>query len=230
MLRTFNVLGKWNELYVSGVVLLVGLALWWRARRRRLPTPPTAVYAFVLAAWISWWIFTRPDRPLGALTFRYEHFAAMATLFLIALFLAALGLRRLTPRALSWLSTAAILFWVLGARAWLTDPLSPLFVWLGAQAAFLSVSVFLNVMNAGNRFALNAENPRWPRLPRSLLYFGYALLTVTSMVWLAASHQVDALAAKDLIGQSGFIAIGMPLALWSLIAGSEALLGPGDVR
>jgi hypothetical protein len=228
MLRPFNVLGKWNELYVSGVALLVGLALWWRARRRRQPLPPTALYAFILAAWISWWIFTRPDRPLGAFTFRYEHFASMMTLFLLALFLCALGLRRLTTRALSLLSTAAVLFWVLGARGWLSDPLSPLFVWLGARAAFLSVSVFLNVMNAGNRFALNTENPRWSRLPRSLLYFGYALLTVTSIVWLAASHQADAIAAKDLIGQNGFIAIGLPLALWSLITGSEDLLGPGD--
>jgi hypothetical protein len=226
----FNALGKWNEVYVSGVALLAGLALWWRARRLRLPVPPAATYAFVLAIWLSWWIFTRPDRFLGALTFRYEHFAAMTTLFLIALFLGTLSLRRLTPRALALLSAAAILFWVLGARVWLTDPLSPLFVWLGAQAAFLSVSVFLNVMNAGNRFALNAENPRWPRLPRTLLYFGYALLTVISMVWLAASHQADALATKDLIGQNGFTAIGLPLAVWSLMTGSQDLLGPGDGR
>jgi hypothetical protein len=227
MSRVFNALGEWNELYVSGVALLVGLALWLRARYRRQPLPPTAVYAFVLAAWLSWWIFTRSDRPLGALTFRYEHFAATTTLFLGALFLGAVILRRLTPRALSLLSTAAILFWVLGGRDWLTDPLSPLFVLFGAQAAFLSVSVFINVMNAGNRFALNTENPHWQRLPRSLLYFGYALLTVISMVWLAASHQADALAFKDLIGQNGYIAIGLPLALWSLMTGSEDLLGDG---
>ena len=85
-------------------------------------------------------------------------------------------------------------------------------------------------MSAGNRFALSAENAAWPRLTRGLLYFGYATLTVISMNWLAAGHQVDALAVKDLLVQNGFVAIGVPLAVWSLLTGSESVLGAGDWR
>ncbi len=49
-------------------------------------------------------------------------------------------------------------------------------------------------MSAGNRFGLNDESAALPRLTRGLLYFGYALLAMASMKWLADQHQVIALA------------------------------------
>ncbi|MEK7784804.1 MAG: hypothetical protein AAB658_05160, partial [Chloroflexota bacterium] len=107
----------------------------------------------------------------------------------------------------------------------LSNPLSPAFGLLGAQAALLSVSIFLNVMAAGNRFALNVESGNFPRYARSLMYFGYALLTVASINWLAASHDVSAMASNEQITRNGYVAIGLPLAFWALIAGSSTVLG-----
>ena len=157
MSRVFDALVEWNGVLVSLFALLVGLGLWLRARLKRQPLPPAMLYAFIFALWTLWWTFTRTGRPLEALYFSYDHIPVVATLFTSVIFLGALVIRRLTPRVLLVITATSVLFWLLGSRALLDDPFSPLFVWLGAQAALISFSIFLNVMNAGNRFALNVE-------------------------------------------------------------------------
>jgi hypothetical protein len=159
------------------------------------------------------------------LNFAYADLSALTTPVLLLL-LGALALaRRLDGRALIHLAAAALVFWLLEFQGWLSDPLSPLHGLFGAEAIFLTASIFLNVMAAGNRFGLNTEAPGFPRTSRGLLYFGYALLTVTNLNWLAAAHNVSAMAVNEQLAQNGFITIGLPLAFWAVLTASASLLG-----
>jgi hypothetical protein len=221
----FTLIAEWNEFCVSAFVLLLSLGLWVRARFRRRPFPSASLYGFIFVAWLAWWILTRPDRPLGALNFRHEHLYAFSTLALGVVFAGSALLRRLNDRNLLLLTAAALAFWLLEFQTLLSDPLSPLFALLGAQAALVSVGIFLNVMGAGGRFGLNLEGGRFHRFARSLMYFGYALLTIITINWLAVSHNADGLRTNDLITQNGFTAIGLPLVFWALLSESETALG-----
>ena len=221
----FRFLARENEVFVAAVALLIGLAGWVQARVRRRPLPAAALYAWIFAVWLLFWTFTRRGQPLGQWSFTYRDIEAlMAPVLLGRLLLAGLA-RRLSRKTLLHLTAAAALLWLLESQSWLSDPLSPLFGLLGAQAIFLSISIFLNVMQAGDHFALNEETRRFPRASRALLYFGYALLTVTTINWLAASHNAPALAQQGQVAQNGFIAIGLPLAFWTLLTASPELLG-----
>jgi hypothetical protein len=223
--RIFGGLAQSNEVFVSLVALAVGSVLWIRQRIGGRTVPAAAVYAWLFGLWLLWWSQTRPGAPLGALTFRYEHLSALATLVLLA-FLLVLGVtRRLRPGALAFLTAAAVLSWVLEFQSLLSDPLSPLFGLLGAQALILSVSIFLNVMAAGDRFALNDTTPAFPRTSRAMLYFGFALLTVTTVNWLAAAHHTTAIGANEQITSNGFIAVGLPIAFWVMVTRHSNLLG-----
>ena len=221
----FRFLARENEVFVAAVALLIGLAGWVQARVRRRPLPAAALYAWIFAVWLLFWTFTRRGQPLGQWSFTYRDIEAlMAPVLLGRLLLAGLA-RRLSRKTVLHLTAAAVLLWLLESQSWLSDPLSPLFGLLGAQAIFLSISIFLNVMQAGDHFALNQETQRFPRASRALLYFGYALLTVTTINWLAASHNAPALAQQGQVAQNGFIAIGLPLAFWTLLTASPELLG-----
>ncbi len=243
--RLLGFLAEWNEVFVSALAVMAGVGLWLQARLQRRPLPPASLYLFLFSLWLMWWIFTRAGRPLGALSFDYRDFSALMTPALLGILLVSVLARRpstrfaselvlslskgqaLSTQTLLHLTAAALLFWLLEFQDFLSDPLSPAFGLLGAQAALLSVSIFLNVMAAGNRFALNAETGRFPRYARSLMYFGYALLTVTSINWLAASHDVSAMANNEQITRNGYLAIGLPLAFWALMAGSKTVMGEG---
>ncbi len=221
----FAFVARQNEVFVAGVALLAGLAGWGRARLRRQPLPAAALYAWLFAGWLLFWSLTRRGQVLGQWSFTYRDIEAlMAPGLLVALVLAALA-RRTTRRTLLHLTAAAVLLWLLESQSWLSDPLSPVFGLVGAQAVFLSVSIFLNVMQAGDHFALNEEHEHFPRLSRAQLYFGYALLTVTTVNWLAASHNAPAMAQQGQVATNGFIAIGLPLAFWTLLTANAALLG-----
>ena len=235
--RLMFFLAEWNELFVGALGVLAGLGLWLRARLKRQPLPPAALYLFIFSLWITWWVFTRGNRPLGVLSFRYNDLSTFMTPVLLGILLVSVATRRpsarfasgqvLSTRFLVHLTAAATLFWLLEFQDFLSNPLSSAFGLLGAQAALLSVSIFLNVMAAGNRFSLNVESGNFPRYARSLMYFGYALLTVASINWLAASHDVSAMANNEQITRNGYVAIGLPLAFWALIAGSVTVLGEG---
>lgn len=225
--RLIGFLAEWNEAFVSALAVIVGVGLWLRARLQRRPLPPASLYLFLFSLWLMWWVFTRAGRPLGALSFNYGDLSAFMTPVLLGILLVSVLARRLSTQSLLHLTAAALLFWLLEFQDFLSDPLSPAFGLLGAQAALLSVSIFLNVMAAGNRFALNAETGRFPRYARSLMYFGYALLTVTSINWLAASHNVSAMANNEQITRNGYLAIGLPLAFWALMVGSKTVMGEG---
>jgi len=223
--RGFAFLARENEVFVAAVAVLFGLAAWLRSRLRHQPLPAVALYAWMFAGWVLFWEFTRRGQVLGRLAFNYRDIEALAMPVLLAgLLLAALA-RRLSRRTLLHLTAAAVLLWLLESQAWLSDPLSPLFGLIGAQAVFLSVSIFLNVMSAGDHFALNEEFEHFPRLSRALLYFGYALLTVTTVTWLAASHNASAMAQQGQVATNGFIAIGLPLAFFTLLTANPDLLG-----
>jgi hypothetical protein len=221
----FAFISRDNEVLVAGLALAIGLLLWLRASIRRQPLPAAALFAWMFAAWLLFWVFTRRGQLLGRLSFQYRDIEAlMALVLLISLLLAGLA-RRLSRQTLLHLTAAAILLWLLESQSWLSDPLSPVFGLLGAQAFFLSVSIFLNVMQAGDHFALNEEAEGFPRMSRAQLYFGYALLTVTTINWLAASHNAPAVAQQGQIATNGFIAIGLPLAFWTLLTANSELVG-----
>jgi len=55
--------------------------------------------------------------------------------------------------------------------------------------------------------------------------FGYALLVVITINWLAASHNASQTAQNNLITEGSFRIIGLPLAFWALIVGSETVMG-----
>ena len=214
-----------NEVLAAAVALVIGLVLWLRERIRRRPLPAAAHFAWIFAGWLLFWVFTRRGQVLGQLSFLYRDLEAlMAPLLLVSLLVAGLA-RRLSRRTLLHLTAAAVLLWLLELQTWLSDPLSPVFGLLGAQAFFLSVSIFLNVMSAGNHFALNEEAQGFPRMSRAMLYLGYALLTVTTVNWLAASHNVPAVAQQGQVATNGFVAIGLPLAFWTLLTANAELLG-----
>jgi hypothetical protein len=226
--RVFGAFTQANEIFVCTLAFLAGLVLWVRARLRGAAAPPAARYAWLFAIWLLWWSQTRPGAVLGALTFRYEHLSALATPVLMIALLAVLLAGRLHApdgRSLTFLTAAAVLAWVLEFQALLSDPLSPLFGLLGAEAVILSVSIYLNVMAAGNRFGLNESTPIFPRTSRALLYFGFALLTVTTVNWLAAAHHATALSANEQITSNGYIAVGLPLAFWALLSRHPSALG-----
>ena len=221
----FVALTEVNEFLVAAAAWSIATTQTVQALLERRRIPAGAVYLWVFGLWVMGWVLTRVGEPLGALNFDYKHLSALMT----PLLLAALGLlaaaRRLTARRLLYLTAAALLFALLEFQALLSDPLSPLFGLLGAEAALLSVSIFLNVMAAGNRFGLNAESATFPRAARGLLYFGYALLTVTTVNWLAVSHHASAMATNEQVTQNGYLAIGLPLAFWALLVGSDELMG-----
>lgn len=221
----FAFIARDNEVFVAGLVFVFGVVLWLSARLRRRPLPAAGLFAWIFSAWLLFWVFTRHGQVLGRLSFQYRDLEAfMAPLLLIALLLAAVT-RRLSRRALLHLTAAAVLFWLLESQSWLSDPLSPVFGLLGAQSFFISVSIFLNVMQAGEQFALNDDLEGFPRQSRAQLYFGYALLTVITVNWLAASHNAPAIAQQSQIAANGFIAIGLPLAFWALLTANPELLG-----
>jgi hypothetical protein len=221
----FGVISEYNEFFVCALVLTVSLGLWVHARLQRRPLPAASVFGLIFSVWVMWWIITRADRALGGLTFKHDHLLAFSTLVLLALLIVSMALRRLDTRALLHLTAAALLLWLLEFQNLLSDPLSPLFALLGAQAALLSVSIFLNVMGAGGRFGLNLEGSAFHRYARSLLYFGYALLAITTINWLAVSHDAAGMSTNDLITQNGFTAIGMPLVFWALLGESAMVVG-----
>ena len=226
--RFFLLLTGGNELFVGGLAVLFGLGLWIKALGRRQHLPAAALFAWIFGVWLIFWTFTRHGQPLGGLSFRYTDLeTAMVPILLVGLVLAGV-FRRLTGRALLHLTAAAVLLWLLESQSWLSDPLSPLGGLVGAPAIFISAGVLLNVLSAGNHFALNTEHRHFPRLSRSLLYFGYAILTVTTIVWLAATHSAGAIAHNNQIAQNGFIAIGLPLAIWALLTANPDLLGEGE--
>ncbi|MBI3241982.1 MAG: hypothetical protein HYZ49_06780 [Chloroflexi bacterium] len=214
-----------TETFAALFALFLGLAMWLWAAIKRRPFPGRALFLFVFSLWAFWGAVTRPGRPLGALSFRYEHFSTFMTLILTSIFVTAALARRLSPRRLLYLTAATILLWALEFRDFLADPLSPLFGLLGAGVAVVSVGIFLNVMSAGNRFSLNTEARSFPRQSRSLMYFGYALLVVITINWLAASHNADQMAQNNVVTNGGFQIIGLPLALWALITGSATMMG-----
>jgi len=229
ILALFNGLFAWiardNEVFVAALAFVFGVLLWLNARRLRLRLPAAALFAWIFAAWLLYWVFTRRGQWLGRLSFQYHDLEAlMAPVLLAALLLAGLT-RRLRRRTLLHLTAAAVLLWLLESQTWLSDPLSPVFGLLGAQSFFISVSIFLNVMQAGEHFALNEELPGFPRMSRAQLYFGYALLTVVTVNWLAASHNAAAVTQQGEIAANGFIAIGLPLAFWALLTANEELIG-----
>jgi hypothetical protein len=224
--RIFGALVRWNELGVA-LAALLGAALLtaWGRGRGRGGRAAAALYAAIFGVWLVYWVLTRSGETLGALNYSYTNLSAVTTPVLL-LWLGGLSItRRLSWRALLHLTAAALLFWVLEFQGWLSDPLSPLYGLFGAEAIFLTASIFLNVMAAGNRFSLNTEAAGFPRTSRGLLYFGYALLTVTNLTWLAAAHNVAAMSTNELIAQNGFVVTGLPLAFWALLTASPALLG-----
>ncbi len=223
--RFFAFLTEWNEVLVAMVAGSAGVTVAVDALLRRRRVPAAALYLWVFALWLLWWVFTRAGEALGRLSFDYAHISAVMTPVLLVIVSALLAFRRLSPRALLYLTAAAVLFALLELQSWLSDPLSPLFGLLGAEAALLSVSIFLNVMAAGNRFGLNADSPNFPRASRGLLYFGYALLTVTTVNWLATAHHVSAMSINEQVTRNGYVALGLPLAFWALLVGSRQVLG-----
>jgi hypothetical protein len=223
--RLFRALAEANEFLVALVAWAAAAVLAVHARLRRRLLPGAALYLGVFGLWLVWWVLTRAGEPLDALNFDYGDMAALMTPVLLLLLAALLAARRLTAPALLYLTAVAAAVALLEFQSLLSDPLSPLFGLLGAEAALLSVSIFLNVMSAGNRFGLNAESPAFPRAARGLLYFGYALLTVTTVNWLAAAHHVSAMSFNEQVTQNGFIALGLPLAFWALFTGSQHVLG-----
>ena len=121
---------------------------------------------------------------------------SMAPVLIIALLTGGVR-RRLSRRTLLHLTAAAVLLWLLESQSWLSAPLSPVFGLFGAQSFFISGSIFLNVMQAGEQFALNEDLEGFPRMSRAQLYFGYALLTVITVNWLAAGHNTAAVAQQS---------------------------------
>ncbi len=225
----FNQIFAWlardNEIIVGSLALLFGLGLWVRARLKRERLPAAALYAWIFGVWVMFWVVTRSGQALGRLSFHYPDVeTVLAPILLLFVALGAL-FRRLSSRTLLHLTAAALLLWLLESQSWLSDPLSPLQGLFGAPAIFISAGILLNVFSAGNHFALNTEHAHFPRLSRALLYFGYAILTVTTINWLAATHSAGAIDQNNQIAQNGFIAIGLPLAIWALVTADPDLLG-----
>lgn len=161
---------------------------------------------------------------LHSARFSYREVSTFATLILLGLFVFLLSTRRLTNRALLYLTAAAALSWILELGDFLSDPLSPLFNLLGAWAALI-LGLFLSIMGAGNRFGLNVETRQFPRSARSLLYLGYALLSLITINWMFMAHDTEGLAQTGWAAQNGFTLLGIPLAFWALLVGSGAVLG-----
>ncbi|MEK7784095.1 MAG: hypothetical protein AAB658_01560, partial [Chloroflexota bacterium] len=71
----------------GALAVLAGLGLWLRARLKRRPLPPAALYLFIFSLWITWWVFTRGNRPLGVLSFRYNDLSTFMTPVLLGILL-----------------------------------------------------------------------------------------------------------------------------------------------
>jgi hypothetical protein len=83
---------------------------------------------------------------------------------------------------------------------------------------------------AGHHFALSTEHIHFPRLNRALFYFGYAILTETTIHWMAATHSAGAITENNQNAQNGFIVIGLPRAIWALLSANPEMRGEaGDV-
>jgi hypothetical protein len=51
---------------------------------------------------------------------------------------------------------------------------------------------------------------------------------VTPIHWLAATHSAGAITENNSIAQNGFVAIGLPLAIWALLSANPELLGEAE--
>lgn len=234
--RAINLVTNNNELVVAVLALIWGIWLALRARRQAAsqarpgeatadpvagPIPQLALYAWTFGLWLIWWRLTRPGRPLSTWRFAYEEIDVALTVVVLITLIVLWVRRRLTPSRLWWLVSAGLLAALLRVQDFLSDPLSPLFGLLGAQALFISVGVFLGLMSAGQRFQLNESSRRLPRPNRILLYFGYALFSVTVTNWLWATHQIAQIELTDQTAQNGFLVVGLPLALLVLVQHSR---------
>jgi len=223
--RGLQSLLKMDQLAVAGLVAGWGAWMARKARQQGRNLPAVAVFAWVFAIWSAWkWaLASRPEWAVWQ--FDYTDMDAVLSLAALMLLAGLWATRRLTESRLEWLLAAALLAWFLGLQDFLSDPLSPLFGLLGAQALFLSVGVFMNVMSAGQRFLLNENLADPRRFHRILLYFGYALLSVTITHWQWAAHQRAQIHLIDLQARNGFLLVGLPLAFYALFARTNDIMG-----
>lgn len=197
---------------------LIGLGLSVYAKRRNNPS----LVAFGLI--IIWYNILRglmmADRPLEALSYKYEHVDIVGTLLLSILSLYWLIRRKLTAERSIRLLVIALLMALLNQTDFLDNPFSPLFSFAGI--AFLVFGIVWNILMAGS-FA-NLSTPGLPRESRLLLYLGYVLISVAITHWYLVSHNIDKQLLTSTINELGFISIGLPMAYLAIAEGGTSLL------
>jgi len=129
------------------------------------------------------------------------------------------------PAVLSSLSAAALMLWLLEAYDLLSDPLSPLLALLRTGALFLAVSLLLSILEAGEYFDLNRGSPGLPRWSRAFLFLGYAIIAALFAHWGSLTHQPG---YGEGYADTGFLLLGVPLALAALLALPASEKNAGD--
>jgi len=207
----------------SGLLVVAGFAGWLRKRR----VAHWMLFFVCTGTWVLAWRLTRPADVLGRWTFEVADAAALGTAIVAGIFFALWVRRRLTPSALSALTVAALILWLLGAHDLLSDPLSPLMSLVPrSEPVFLAVSLLLSVAQAGEYFGINKGSLRLPRQSRVFLFVGYALLAALFAHWEAITNQAG-LAEGDADTGYLFMGIGMVFAaLLALSISATARTGP----
>jgi len=196
----------------SGLLVVAGIGGWLRKRR----VSHWMLFFVCTGMWVLAWRLTRPAGLLGRWTFEVTDGAALGTVLVAGIFFALWVRRRLTPSALSALTVAALILWLLGAHDLLSDPLSPLMPLVPrSEPLFLAVSLLLSVAEAGEYFGINKGSPWLPRQSRVFLFVGYALLASLFAHWEAITNQAG---LAESFADTGFLFMGIGMVFAALLA------------
>jgi len=196
----------------SSLLVVAGIAGWLRKKH----VSRWMLFFVCMGTWVLAWRLTRPTGPLGRWTFDVADIAALGTTIIAGLFFVLWVRRRLSPSALSALTAAALILWLLGAHDLLSDPLSPLMTFVPRSGPlFLAVSLLLSVAEAGEYFGINEGSLWLPRQSRVFLFVGYALLASLFAHWEAITNQTG---LAEGYANTGYLFIGIGMVITALLA------------
>jgi hypothetical protein len=109
---------------------------------------------------------------------------------------------------------AALILWLLEAYDFLSDPFTPLHAIPGMGSLFLAISLLVSISQMGGYFGLTGDSRSFPRWSRSFLFLGYALMAALFAHWDTIVHRAG---AGEGYAETGFVLLGMPLAIMALL-------------
>jgi len=197
---------------VAAVAFVVAAVAGWIWRRFTLPQ--WSLVLLCVGGWMLLWEETRPLRWLEKWQFDTADFDGVGTVGVGMLLVYLWVRRRLTPGWLAHLSMAALILWLLEAYDFLSDPFTPLHAIPGMGSLFLAISLLVSISQMGGYFGLTGDSRSFPRWSRSFLFLGYALMAALFAHWDTIVHRAG---AGEGYAETGFVLLGMPLAIMALL-------------